>query len=92
MGPLVPRRPRRLEPGDAGPGTAGHRPRPFRNRDPAGPPLDTSPGPDNSRPALHYMSALGDLGAGEPSTHKDFIAVDYHGKAVSHLDALSHVA
>ena len=27
-----------------------------------------------------------------PSTHKDFIAVDYHGKGVSHLDALSHVA
>ncbi|MFD9209054.1 cyclase family protein [Streptomyces sioyaensis] len=55
-------------------------------------PWDTSPGPDNSRPALHYMSDLGDLEAAEPCTHKDFIAVDYHGKAVSHLDALSHVA
>ncbi|UKY48151.1 cyclase family protein [Streptomyces inhibens] len=55
-------------------------------------PWNTVPGPDNSKPALHYMSALGDVEPAEPSTHKDFIAVDYHGKAVSHLDALSHVA
>ncbi|WKV70866.1 cyclase family protein [Streptomyces sp. PCS3-D2] len=55
-------------------------------------PWDTRAGPDNSRPALHYMSDLGDVEAPEPATHKDFIAADYHGKAVSHLDALSHVA
>ncbi|AJT69085.1 hypothetical protein T261_7487 [Streptomyces lydicus] len=55
-------------------------------------PWNTAPGPDNRRPALHYMSDLGDVEAPEPATHKDFIAVDYHGKAVSHLDALSHVA
>ncbi|MCW7984330.1 cyclase [Streptomyces platensis subsp. clarensis] len=55
-------------------------------------PWDTAPGPDNSKPALHYMSDLGDVEPPEPATHKDFIAVDYHGKAVSHLDALSHVA
>ncbi|MFI0715080.1 cyclase family protein [Streptomyces inhibens] len=55
-------------------------------------PWNTVPGPDNSKPALHYMSDLGDVEPAEPSTHKDFIAVDYHGKAVSHLDALSHVA
>ncbi|MFG2828216.1 cyclase family protein [Streptomyces sp. NPDC048434] len=55
-------------------------------------PWNTTPGPDNSRPALHYMSDLGDIEPPEPSTHKDFIAADYHGKAVSHLDALSHVA
>ncbi len=59
---------------------------------PLGLPWDTRPGPDNDRPALHYMSDLGDVEAPEPATHKDFIAVDYHGKAVSHLDALSHVA
>ncbi|MGW1376146.1 cyclase family protein [Streptomyces sp. NPDC002446] len=55
-------------------------------------PWDTVPGPDNPRPALHFMSDLGDVEAPEPATHKDFIGVDYHGKTVSHLDALSHVA
>ncbi|MFM9457325.1 cyclase family protein [Streptomyces europaeiscabiei] len=55
-------------------------------------PWNTAPGPDNGKPALHYMSDLGDVEAPEPSCHKDFIAVDYHGKGVSHLDALSHIA
>lgn len=55
-------------------------------------PWNTAPAPDNVKPALHYMSDLGDVEAPEPSTHKDFIAVDYHGKGVSHLDALSHIA
>ncbi|MFF2810417.1 cyclase family protein [Streptomyces sp. NPDC058000] len=55
-------------------------------------PWDTTAGPDNGKPALHFMSDLGDVEAPEPSTHKDFLAVDYHGKAVSHLDALSHIA
>jgi kynurenine formamidase len=55
-------------------------------------PWNTVPGPDNAKPALHYMSDLGDVEDPEPSAHKDFIAVDYHGKAVSHLDALSHIA
>ncbi|WP_405699636.1 cyclase family protein [Streptomyces sp. NBC_00069] len=59
---------------------------------PLGLPWDTRPGPDNAKPALHYMSDLGDVEAPEPATYKDFIGVDYHGKAVSHLDALSHVA
>ncbi|GGN34512.1 cyclase [Streptomyces kronopolitis] len=55
-------------------------------------PWDTSPGPDNARPALHHMSDPGDAEPGEPAVHKDFIGADYHGKAVSHLDALCHVA
>ncbi|MET7800625.1 cyclase family protein [Streptomyces decoyicus] len=55
-------------------------------------PWNTAAGPDNRKPALHYMSDLGDVEAPEPSTHKDFIAADYHGKATSHLDALSHAA
>ncbi|MFD9408120.1 cyclase family protein [Streptomyces sp. NPDC059989] len=59
---------------------------------PMGRPWDTLPGPDNARPALHYMSDLGDVEAPEPSAFKDFLAVDYHGKGVSHLDALSHIA
>ncbi|MFD8984531.1 cyclase family protein [Streptomyces sp. NPDC059564] len=59
---------------------------------PMGLPWATRPGPDNPRPALHYMSDLGDVEAGEPSAYKDFLGADYHGKAVSHLDALSHMA
>ncbi|MEV6583973.1 cyclase family protein [Streptomyces sp. NPDC051582] len=59
---------------------------------PLGLPWDTRTGPDNRRPALHHMTDLGDVEAPEPATYKDFLAADYHGKAVSHLDALSHVA
>ncbi|MET9417181.1 cyclase family protein [Streptomyces klenkii] len=59
---------------------------------PLGRPWDTTSGPDNRRPALHYMSDLGDVEAPEPATHKDFVGADYHGKGISHLDALSHVA
>ncbi|MEV0988501.1 cyclase family protein [Streptomyces sp. NPDC049949] len=59
---------------------------------PLGLPWDTRTGPDNRKPALHHMTDLGDVEAPEPSTYKDFLASDYHGKAVSHLDALSHVA
>ncbi|KJK53595.1 MULTISPECIES: cyclase family protein [unclassified Streptomyces] len=59
---------------------------------PLGLPWNTRAEPDNGRPALHYMSDLGDVEPAEPATYKDFIAADYHGKAVSHLDALSHVA
>ncbi|MFF7981689.1 cyclase family protein [Streptomyces sp. NPDC007901] len=55
-------------------------------------PWNTRPGPDNPKPALHHMTDLGDVESPEPATHKDFLAVDYHGKGVSHLDALSHVA
>ncbi|WKU48531.1 cyclase family protein [Streptomyces sp. VNUA116] len=62
---------------------------------PLGRPWDTVAGPDNRRPALHYMSDLGDAepsGPAEPSTHKDFVGADFHGKGITHLDALSHVA
>ncbi|MGW1164592.1 cyclase family protein [Streptomyces sp. NPDC002550] len=55
-------------------------------------PWNTRPGPDNRRPALHHMTDLGDVESPEPSTHKDFIAADYHGKGVTHLDALCHIA
>ncbi|MGN6333824.1 MAG: cyclase family protein [Motilibacteraceae bacterium] len=54
-------------------------------------PLNRTAGPDNARPALHHMVDLGDVEAPEPSAHKDFIGLDYHGKAVSHLDALCHI-
>lgn len=55
-------------------------------------PWNTRAGPDNRRPALHHMTDLGDVESPEPSTYKDFVAADYHGKGVTHLDALSHIA
>ena len=55
-------------------------------------PWNTKAGPDNASPALHYMTDLGVREAPEPSCNKDFIGVDFHGKAVTHLDALSHIA
>ena len=55
-------------------------------------PWNTRPGPGNRKPALHHMTDLGDVEAPEPSVHKDFIAADYHGKGITHLDALCHIA
>ena len=57
-----------------------------------GRPLDTVAGPDNSRPALHYMTHMGDRRADEPTYYTDFIGVDFHGKSASHIDALPHIA
>jgi kynurenine formamidase len=54
-------------------------------------PLDREAGPDNRRPALHHMVELGDVEAPEPSAYKDFLGLDYHGKAVTHVDALCHI-
>jgi len=53
---------------------------------------NTVAGPDNHKPALHYMSELGTPDDPQPACNKDFIGVDYHGKAVSHLDAMTHIA
>src|SRR3954470_18242633 len=54
-------------------------------------PINRTSGPDNARPALHHMVDLGDVEEPEPSAHKDFLGLDYHGKAVTHLDALCHI-
>ena len=54
-------------------------------------PINRTTGPDNARPALHHMVDLGDVEAPEPSAHKDFLGLDYHGKAVTHLDAVCHI-
>ncbi len=54
---------------------------------------NTVTGPDNHKPALHYMTELSiDTPGEEPNCNKDFIGVDYHGKAVSHLDAMTHIS
>lgn len=47
---------------------------------------------DNPSPALHYMTEIGDKEKPEPTCNKDFIGVDFHGKAVSHFDAFTHIA
>lgn len=56
-------------------------------------PWNTVSGPDNHKPALHYMTELSvDTPSEAPNCNKDFIGVDYHGKAVSHLDAMTHIS
>jgi kynurenine formamidase len=49
-------------------------------------------GPDNPHPALHFMTDMGDVESPEPTGIKDFIGVNFHGKSISHLDALTHIA
>jgi len=53
--------------------------------------LDVRAGPDNHKPALHHMTQLCDVDEGEPRVNTDFVGVDYHGKSVTHLDALCHL-
>lgn len=55
-------------------------------------PVNTVPGPDNPRPAMHHMVDRTDLETPEPTSNKDFLGLDYHGKAITHLDALCHIA
>jgi len=54
-------------------------------------PWNTVSGPDNAKPAAHYMVSLAEFEAPEPTSNRDYIAVDYHGKAVSHMDAPTHI-
>jgi kynurenine formamidase len=46
---------------------------------------------DNPKPMLHYMSRLAFGMPGEPKMNEDFVGLDYHGKLVTHVDALCHV-
>jgi len=58
-------------------------------------PLDTVAGPDNPRPALHHMTKLCDVhrpGSPDLRTAGDFVGIEFHGDAHSHIDALCHVA
>lgn len=54
-------------------------------------PWNTVSGPDNAKPATHYMVSLAEFENPEPTSNRDFIGVDYHGKAVSHMDAPTHI-
>lgn len=57
-------------------------------------PINTVAGPDNPRPALHYMVQTFDLPSpqGEPQFATDFLGSEVHGDCKTHLDALCHNA
>lgn len=54
--------------------------------------INRTSGPDNLKPAMHHMVDQTDVEPPEPQANKDFLGFDYHGKAVTHLDALCHIA
>ena len=55
--------------------------------------LPVAPAVDNPTPAQHHMLLAGDMAGQRPGLQAaaDFIGVSFHGMAVSHIDALSHV-
>ena len=57
-------------------------------------PINMVAGPDNPRPAVHYMVQLHDVRSerGEPQFAKDFLASEVHGNCRTHIDALCHIA
>jgi kynurenine formamidase len=58
-------------------------------------PLDTVAGPDNPKPVVHHMTMLQDAdigdGGGRLRFTCDFVGIEFHGDAHSHIDALCHV-
>ncbi|MFG2819912.1 cyclase family protein [Kitasatospora sp. NPDC048365] len=54
-------------------------------------PVETGPGPDNPEPAQHRMTAVPDGRSGGLDFAMDRFAMNVHGDADSHLDALCHV-
>lgn len=52
-------------------------------------PLPTTPGPANPRPVLHFMLGTGENPESTGST--DFFGLAYHGRSISHIDALCHI-
>ena len=57
-------------------------------------PLSTVAGADNPMPAVHTMTMLpgSDPESGPLTFACDYVGVEYHGDAHSHIDALCHVA
>ncbi|HLE52288.1 MAG TPA: cyclase family protein [Anaerolineales bacterium] len=57
-------------------------------------PINTVAGPDNSNPAIHYMSTTFDVdvGSGELRFATDFLGMQFHGDCHTHIDALCHIA
>ncbi|MFE9881468.1 cyclase family protein [Streptomyces sp. NPDC005784] len=54
-------------------------------------PVEWSPGPDNPEPARHVMLGQPDPAASGLAFARDSFAMNVHGDADSHLDALCHV-
>jgi kynurenine formamidase len=56
-------------------------------------PLNTVAGPDNPKPVSHYFSLLpdADIGSGDLRLACDYLGIEFHGDAHSHIDALCHV-
>ena len=57
-------------------------------------PINTVAGPDNPRPAVHYMVQTYDVKSdiGEPQFALDYLASEFHGDCHTHIDALCHIA
>ena len=57
-------------------------------------PINTVAGPDNPRPAMHYMVQGYDVRSdlGEPQFSADYLATEFHGDCHTHIDALCHIA
>jgi kynurenine formamidase len=57
-------------------------------------PINKVAGPDNPRPPVHYMVQTYDVFSdlGEPQVCKDFLATEFHGDCLTHIDALCHIA
>ena len=51
-------------------------------------PLPVTPGANNPRPVLHFMIGTGEGPAAGGSS--DFVGMAYHGRTISHIDALCH--
>ncbi len=57
-------------------------------------PLDTTAAPDNPKPVVHYAAMLADTDVGDGGDLRftvDFVSLEVHGDAHSHVDALCHV-
>src|SRR3954454_10322966 len=57
-------------------------------------PLDLAAAPDNPSPPVHHMTGLADVpvGSGGLGFGTDYIGMNVHGNAHTHVDALCHVA
>jgi len=55
-------------------------------------PINKVAGPDNPRPAIHYMVRSYDIpDCGVPQFSTDYLASEFHGDCHTHIDALCHV-
>ena len=57
-------------------------------------PIEITAGPDNPRPAIHYMANTHDVDVGSKGVGfaTDFLGMQFHGDCYTHLDALCHIS